>query len=93
MCKRANPTKCSITLKEFVGKLPTNCLSVFDHFAALALKGIRNLLHFDVIAVILALSFVHVDAVFIWFRFGRSISVIIDFSIAVCVSVRVQFLL
>ena len=29
----ANPTKCSNTLKEF--NLPTNCLSVFDHFVGL----------------------------------------------------------
>ena len=36
----ANPTKCSNTLKQFVGKLPTNCLSVFDHFVRLALKGL-----------------------------------------------------
>ena len=28
----ANPTKWSKTLKKFVGKLPTNCLGVFDHF-------------------------------------------------------------
>ena len=27
----ANPTKWSNTLKQFVGKLSTNCLSVFDH--------------------------------------------------------------
>ena len=32
--------KWSNTLKQFVGKLPTNCLSVFDHFAGLALKGL-----------------------------------------------------
>ena len=32
----ANPTKWSNTLKQFVGKLPTNCLSVFDHFMNLA---------------------------------------------------------
>ena len=31
--------KWSNTLKQFVGKLPTNCLSVFDHFSGLALKG------------------------------------------------------
>ena len=37
----ANPTKWSNTLKQFVGKLPTNCLSVFDHFVGLALKGLR----------------------------------------------------
>ena len=36
----ANFTKWSITLKQFVGKLPTNCLSVFDHFVGLALKGL-----------------------------------------------------
>ena len=37
----ANPTKWLNTLKQFVGKLPTNCLSVFDHFLGLALKGLR----------------------------------------------------
>ena len=26
--------------QKFVGKLPTNCLSVFDHFVILALKGL-----------------------------------------------------
>ena len=36
----ANPTKWSNTLKQFVSKLPTNCLSVFDHFMKLALKGL-----------------------------------------------------
>ena len=29
------------TFKQFVGKLPTNRLSVFDHFVGLALKGLR----------------------------------------------------
>ena len=37
----ANPTKWSNTLKQFVAKLPTSCLSVFDHFAELALKWLR----------------------------------------------------
>ena len=32
-------TKRSNTLKQFVGNLPTNCLSVFDRFVGLALKG------------------------------------------------------
>ena len=41
-----NPTKWSNTLEEFVGKLPTNCLSVFDHFVGLALKGIIGKLDF-----------------------------------------------
>ena len=34
-------TKWPNTLKQFVGKLPTNCLSVFGHFLGLALKGLR----------------------------------------------------
>ena len=33
----ANPTKWSNTLKQFL----TNCLSVFDHFMNLALKGLK----------------------------------------------------
>ena len=33
-----NPRKWPNTLKQFAGKLPTNCLSVFDHFVKLALK-------------------------------------------------------
>ena len=36
----ANHTKWSNTLKQFVDNLPTNCLSVFDHFVRLALKGL-----------------------------------------------------
>ena len=39
---RVNHTKWSSTLKQFVGKLPTNCLSVFDHFVGLALKGLNH---------------------------------------------------
>ena len=38
----ANSTKWSNTLKHFVGNLPTNCLSVFDHFVGLALKGLKK---------------------------------------------------
>ena len=38
----ANLTKWSNTLKQFVGNLPTNCLSGFDHFVKLALKGLNN---------------------------------------------------
>ena len=38
----ANPTKWSNTLKQFVGNLPTNCLSVFDHFVGLAHKVLSN---------------------------------------------------
>ena len=36
-----NPTKWSNTFKQFVDKLPTNCLSVFDHFVGLALKELK----------------------------------------------------
>ena len=39
----ANITKWSITLKQFVGKLPTNCLSVFHHFVGFAIKGLIEL--------------------------------------------------
>ena len=44
----ANPTKWSNTLKQFVGnsQQPTNCLSVFDQFAGLALKGLKVILVF-----------------------------------------------
>ena len=38
----ANPTKWSNKLKQFVGKMPTNCFSVFDHFVKLALKELRR---------------------------------------------------
>ena len=37
-----NPTKWLNTLKQFVGNLPTNCFSVFDHFVKLALKGLKS---------------------------------------------------
>ena len=37
-----NPTKWLNTLKQFVGKLPTNCLSVFDHFVKLVVTGLRH---------------------------------------------------
>ena len=36
----ANFAKWSNTPKQFVGNLPMNCLSVFDHFVGLALKGL-----------------------------------------------------
>ena len=37
----ANPPKWSNTRKQFVVKLPTNCLSVFGHFVKLGLQGIK----------------------------------------------------
>ena len=36
----ANPTEWLNTLKQFVRKLPTSCLSMLDHFVRLALKGL-----------------------------------------------------
>ena len=36
----ANPEKWPNTLKQIVGNLPAICLSVFDHFMNLALKGL-----------------------------------------------------
>ena len=39
----ANFTKWSNALKQFLGNLPTNCLSVFDHFVRLTLKGLIEL--------------------------------------------------
>ena len=38
----ANFTKWSNTLKQFVDKLPTNSLSVFDHFVELALTALKK---------------------------------------------------
>ena len=42
----ANPEKWSNTLKQIVGNLPTICLSVFDHFMNLALKGLKAIFLF-----------------------------------------------
>ena len=46
--KTVNPLSAKLrkwpnTLKQFVGNLPTNCLSVFGHFVGLALKGSKML--------------------------------------------------
>ena len=38
----ASFSKWSTTLKQFISKLPTNCLSVFDHFVGLMLKGLKH---------------------------------------------------
>ena len=48
-CKLFDPlsaklTKWPNTLKQFLGNLPTNCLSVFGHFMGLALKGLMDML-------------------------------------------------
>ena len=38
----ANFAKWSNTFKQFVGSLPKNCLSVFDHFVGLTLIGLSS---------------------------------------------------
>ena len=43
----ANFTKWSNTLKQFVAKLPTNRLSMFDHVVGLALKGLTTKIFID----------------------------------------------
>ena len=42
-----------VTLKQFIGNLPTNCLSVFDHFVGLALKGLidSNISHNEFVLI------------------------------------------
>ena len=62
----SNPTKWSNTFKQFVGKLPTNCLIVFDHFVKMALKRLRtfSVLFYrvycnDLIAVYMPLRLLH----------------------------------
>ena len=54
----SNPTKWSDKLKQFVDNFLSNCLSVFDHFMLLAVKGlnkqnISSIYFFKVIDVIL----------------------------------------
>ena len=58
----AKLTKWPNTLKQFVGNLPTNCLSVFGHFMGLALKGLTEhcfpyFMNFDYVPKFL--SFIH----------------------------------
>ena len=38
---KRQPTKWSNTLKQLVGNSSANCLSVFDHFVGLTLKGLN----------------------------------------------------
>ena len=49
----ANITKWSNTLKQFVGKLRTNCLSMFDHFVGLTLKGLISEIHWTRVKIFL----------------------------------------
>ena len=53
----ANPTKWSNTLKQFVGNLPTNCLSLFDHFVKLALKGLITLITISSLIIFILILF------------------------------------
>ena len=56
----ANPTKWPNTLKQFVGKLPTNCLSVFGHFVNLALKGLTVCSRFNLRKVSKIMTFLSI---------------------------------
>ena len=44
-----NFTKWSNTLKQFIGKLPTNCLRVSDHVVELAFKGVSNYVGYNLV--------------------------------------------
>ena len=49
------------TVKQFVGKLPTNCLSVFGHFKKMVLKGITinlKLLNIDMSSACIYLCYI-----------------------------------
>ena len=48
----ANPAKWLNTLKQFVGKFSTNCLSVFDHFLGLALRVITDIFETDFFIIV-----------------------------------------
>ena len=41
----ANPTKWLNTLKQFIGNLQTNCLSMFDHFMGLSLERLTKVIN------------------------------------------------
>ena len=64
----ANFTKWSNTLKQFVGNLPTNYLSVFDHFVRLALKGLNTRPRFPAKLTLLVL-FLNTNNLILFFRF------------------------
>ena len=63
----ANPTIWSNALKQFVGKLLTNCLSIFAHFVGLALKGLSAFFASRKI------DLTHISnlSLFLWFIEGR----------------------
>ena len=46
----ASSTKWLNTLKQFTENLPTNCLSVFDHFVELVLKGLNSREYYRIFA-------------------------------------------
>ena len=63
-----NPEKWSNTLKQIVGNLPTICLSVFDHFMNLALKGLSFCTNFTFVTVpnfSLKMKFFFINGIFL----------------------------
>ena len=61
--------KWSNTLKQVVGKLPTICLSVFDHFSGLALKGLRIMYRIYIKLYMSYVNFVFCVLLFCYFYF------------------------
>ena len=80
----SNFTKWSNTLKQFVNKLPTNCVSVFDRFVGLALKGLISILGFVLVfTAVLRLLF----SIFSFFTFPLwFLFVLQNFSIEIKIS-------
>ena len=85
----ANITKWSITLKQYVLKLSTNCLSVFDHFVGLALKGLKlKIGKSNSVVVVFQPNMRIFETFYIMLRIGYEQS----FSITYYISVEIFFL-
>ena len=79
----ANITKWSNILKQFVVKLPTNCLSVFDHFVGLALKELKHkMFHLKGSSKNTSVV-VQTWLLMVFFRFKSFISVIYDWNMKI----------
>ena len=60
---KAGVAKIASFWKETIGKLPTNCLSVFDHFVGLFLKRLmNNALYFFFLGKIYSHQMFHIPA-------------------------------
>ena len=79
----ANITKWSNILKQFVVKLPTNCLSVFDHFVGLALKELKHRMFHLKGSSKNTSAVVQTWLLMVFFRFKSFISVIYDWNMKI----------